>query len=205
VEFVGIVTHTVRSGDTLYGIALQYGTTVEELVRLNRFESEEQLLKIGQVLIIAEGAPPTRTVTPTPTETATPTITPTRWPTPAQPTPTPPYPYPAPVLLGPPDGRAFQGRDAAILLNWTSVGILEPDEWYVVRVQGPDEMAEVEEWIKATSWRLPDELRPPAEGGPHAYLWDVVVRRQTGTDEEGWPTGPDISPRSETRSFLWVP
>lgn len=205
--FVGIVTHTVQSGDTLYGIAIQYGTTLEELVRLNRIQSEEQTLRIGQVLIIAEGAPPTRTITPTPTNTDTPTVTPTRWPTPAEPTATPPYPYAAPFLLGPPDGRTFEGRDMAVLLNWTSVGILEADEWYVVRVRvsGPAGVTEVEEWVKPTSWRLPDALRPPAEGEPQNYLWDVAVRRQTGTDKDGQATGTDVSPRSVTRSFIWVP
>jgi len=205
--FVGLVTHTVQSGDTLYGIAIQYGTTTEELVRLNQMQSEEQILSIGQVLIIAEGAPPTRTATPTPTDTATPTVTLTPWPTLAQPTATPPYPYPAPFLLGPPDGRTFQGRDTAVLLNWTSVGILKADEWYVVRVRvrGPAGLSEAEEWIKPTSWRLPDALRPPAGGGPQTYLWDVVVRRQTGTGKDGRPTGPDLSPRSVTQSFVWVP
>ncbi|MER3452036.1 MAG: glycoside hydrolase [Thermus sp.] len=41
-------THTVAPGDTLYSIARRYGTTVEELMRLNRLESF--LLKVGQVL-----------------------------------------------------------------------------------------------------------------------------------------------------------
>ena len=41
-------TYTVAPGDTLYSIARRYGTTVEELMRLNGLESF--LLQPGQVL-----------------------------------------------------------------------------------------------------------------------------------------------------------
>ena len=42
-------THKVRSGDSLYGIALKYGTTVSKLCKLNNMK-ETDILNIGQVL-----------------------------------------------------------------------------------------------------------------------------------------------------------
>lgn len=43
-------SHTVVPGDTLYSIARRYGTTVEELMRLNGLASAE--LKVGQRLLL---------------------------------------------------------------------------------------------------------------------------------------------------------
>ncbi len=43
--------HTITSGDTLFGIALEYGVTVDALILLNGL-SENDYLHIGQVLII---------------------------------------------------------------------------------------------------------------------------------------------------------
>lgn len=44
--------HEVRPGDTLYRIALQYGTSVEELCRLNNMTSS-QIIYLGQKLLVA--------------------------------------------------------------------------------------------------------------------------------------------------------
>ncbi len=48
------VTHTVQSGDTLSGIALKYGVSVDELLRNNPGVRPE-MLQIGQTLIIKPG------------------------------------------------------------------------------------------------------------------------------------------------------
>jgi LysM repeat protein len=71
------VIHIVVSGDTLFGIALDYGVTVDGLLRMNGLE-ESDFLRIGQALIIpvdegevdAEGdlqAPVGSAILPTPT------------------------------------------------------------------------------------------------------------------------------------------
>jgi LysM repeat protein len=54
VLFLGLAlaqpTHTVAPGDTLFSIARRYGTTVEELMRLNGLDSSPPDLQVGQVL-----------------------------------------------------------------------------------------------------------------------------------------------------------
>ncbi len=58
----GAIVHTVQEGDTLFGLALLYGTTVEEIKALNHLDSD--LLLVGQELLIR---PPQQTPSsPTP-------------------------------------------------------------------------------------------------------------------------------------------
>ena len=47
-----IFMYTVKSGDTLYGIARKYNTTVDEIMKLNYFKST--ILQSGQVIRIPE-------------------------------------------------------------------------------------------------------------------------------------------------------
>jgi LysM repeat protein len=82
----GAVVHVVQSGDTLSGIALQYGTTVEAIKQLNAGSiGDNNLIVVGQELVVSMPAqtatptplpePPTATPTP-PTESAQPSATP---------------------------------------------------------------------------------------------------------------------------------
>jgi LysM repeat protein len=78
------VTHTVVANDTLLGIAEQYGTSVEELVRLNPGLRANTLLTLGTVYLVKKGNASVAAVTPTPdtgaqisttgTVTGTPTV-----------------------------------------------------------------------------------------------------------------------------------
>lgn len=54
------VTYTVKKGDTLSQIALDYGTTVSALVKLNNISNPNYIV-VGQVLIISGTAAPKRT------------------------------------------------------------------------------------------------------------------------------------------------
>ncbi|MDH7489747.1 MAG: LysM peptidoglycan-binding domain-containing protein [Anaerolineae bacterium] len=51
----GTSTYTVQPGDTLYGLAVRFGTTVNELAALNNLPPDAMLLT-GQVLTIPAGA-----------------------------------------------------------------------------------------------------------------------------------------------------
>jgi len=64
----GAVVHVVQSGDTLFGIALQYGVDLEELRRLNAGTlGPNDMLSMGQEVIISAAAAPS----PTPEAEAT--------------------------------------------------------------------------------------------------------------------------------------
>jgi hypothetical protein len=56
------VTHTVVKGDTLSKLAVRYGTTVSELVKLNDITDPDYIV-VGQVLIISGGTTTTTTNT----------------------------------------------------------------------------------------------------------------------------------------------
>src|SRR5687768_676745 len=60
-------TYTVQPGDTLSGIALQHGVTVEAIMAANNLESSS-VVYAGQTLIIP--SPGSTPVPPAPTETA---------------------------------------------------------------------------------------------------------------------------------------
>lgn len=47
-------TYTVRSGDTLFGIALEFGITVDQLLAANPQITDANLVQIGQVIVIPE-------------------------------------------------------------------------------------------------------------------------------------------------------
>jgi len=131
---------------------------------------------------------PTSADTPEPTETATPALK-----------------YPAPVLLEPSNGLQYSGRGGQILLRWEPVGVLAPDEFYGVslRYVSNGGVAYAGTWTQDTSWRVPRELWQKYDQGHPQYEWDVVVMRQTGTDASGGRKGEAISPKSETRVFIW--
>ena len=84
----GAVVHVVAAGDTLSGIAYQYGVDIEELRRLNAGSiGPDNLISVGQELVISVGtlSTPIPTAEPqplTPTLTLTPILTPTLTPAP---------------------------------------------------------------------------------------------------------------------------
>jgi hypothetical protein len=160
---------------------------VAEIKEVNALESDS--LRVSQKLKIPVG-----TATPTPTLTPAPTLTPTPGP-----------PRPAPKLLTPPDRTSFEGIDTTILLSWAPVGILDEDEWYVVRLRltraGVTQPPLV--WTKATSWRVAEELRIEGLQEPQRYLWQVTIMRQIGVAEDGSWLGENHSPSSEVRTFFW--
>ncbi|MCJ7695801.1 MAG: LysM peptidoglycan-binding domain-containing protein, partial [Anaerolineaceae bacterium] len=83
----GIVVHVVKAGETLWAIAIAYGTTGAEILINSGFNPNATGVFVGQVLTIRTAASVTATLTPTetpipPTPTNTP-IRPTRTPLPS--------------------------------------------------------------------------------------------------------------------------
>jgi len=180
-------TYEVQQGDTLFTLSARYGVPIAEIRKVNDLQNDN--LRVGQQLRIPVG-----TATPTPTLTPAPTLTPTPGP-----------PRPAPMLLAPADGAAFDGAGTVILLNWASVGILDQDEWYVVRLRrvGSSTNQPALAWVKATSWRVPLELYVAGLAAPQRFRWEVTVMRQTGAAEDGAWLGTATSPSSAGRTFSW--
>ncbi len=178
----GELMYTVQEGDTLSGIAQEFDISVNLLMSRNGI-TDPTLLRVGQTLFIPRG-------TPTPSPTAT--FRPTR-------TATPGPPYAPPVLLWPPNGTVYRGVERTIFLQWTGVGLLAQDEWYVVRLERAGRPVH-EEWTKANAWRIPAELRPDPEAADHKFTWEVSVMRQEGP-EPG--RGEVLVSAGETRWFEW--
>ncbi len=79
------LTHTIRTGDTAWGIALEYGLSVDELLAYNNMAANT-VLSVGNTLLIVAPSPtptitPLATATPPPTATMVPTQTPSPTPT----------------------------------------------------------------------------------------------------------------------------
>lgn len=66
----GSIVHTVQEGDTLFGLALLYGVSVDQIRTLNGLESD--LLRIGQELLIVPAQATPTPPAPTPTAERTP-------------------------------------------------------------------------------------------------------------------------------------
>jgi LysM repeat protein/predicted nucleic acid-binding Zn ribbon protein len=186
-ETMAYETYVVQPGDTLSTVAAKYGMTVAQIKEVNGLKGDK--LNVEQELRIPVG-----TATPVPTSTPTETLTPTPGP-----------PYPAPALLSPPDSTSFTGADATIMVNWASVGILAEEEWYVLRIEPVS--ARIAQpyriWTKATSGRVPAELRTEGVAGGQLFRWQVTIMLETGTNDDGTRVGQQLSPPGEIRTFTW--
>ncbi len=206
------VVHVVEQGDTLLYIATKYGTTVEAIIAANPGLTEKSILRVGQEIRVpapagssggAEQQEPTATPAGTPVAEARAaegaTVTPT-----------------ASLLSlgGPAQPRALESlsprgdvrvRAAELFFNWTGVGELPPDHYYVVHVWPagrPGDM--LIGWTKANSWRPAEDLL--ARWGEGAHLrWDVGIERQILPNKGGMPQFEPAGPRTDPQDFYLVP
>ena len=187
--------HPVQQGETAVGIVEQYGgLTLALLSQLNDdvdfggcdFESPSggpncnPFISEGQCLIVPFPTPtPTPSPTPSGNETATPTPT-----------------FAAPNMIYPPqNGIALPG---IVILQWVSVGILQPEEYYLVRVV--DVTSGAQPWLgitKSTSIALPETLIP-SDGQTHSVEWSVLVGK---ANEQGLYV--PVSGVGNPRTFQW--
>ncbi|MFN2229607.1 MAG: LysM peptidoglycan-binding domain-containing protein, partial [Anaerolineae bacterium] len=163
------VTHVVQQGERMSDIAKRYNVSESRIRAANELDPDEPIRAGDELLIplpVSEEA------------TSEPTLIPT---------PTPGPRYPAPQLLYPTDDQTFWGTDTAVVLQWTSVGILGEDEWYEVhfRYLGERPDNEPDEAIlrtHVTSWRVPEEWYPGEGAAQDRFEWKVEVVQAAGED-----------------------
>jgi LysM repeat protein len=174
-------TYTIHLGDTLAGIAKHYGIPLADLMSVNGI-SDPNSITAGQVLII----PLELVVTPGPS-----------------PTPTSPPPWPAPNQLLPADGQTFNASDV-VTLQWTAVGTLRPNEYYVVNIEDVTcNCARVlRQATLETKLIVPGTFRH-TDNSLHVYRWTVT----TGLLRAGDTTLPQYDSAgasSPIRDFVWM-
>jgi murein DD-endopeptidase MepM/ murein hydrolase activator NlpD len=185
---VAETVHVVKAGESLSNIAIDYGASVDVIMVANGI-TDPTKLRVGQKLVIPSG-----TATPVPTATANPTAS-----------PTPAMPYKPPSLLWPINGTKLPAGEP-VVLSWTSVGILDPEEYYMVRLErlrGPIVTESWTQWLQQTSWRVPASIRSAEPTKGQLYRWEIVVMRHTATNDDGTWTGIPLSNPSTERRFLW--
>ncbi|MCB0062729.1 MAG: LysM peptidoglycan-binding domain-containing protein [Caldilineaceae bacterium] len=189
--------YTVRTGDTIISIAVNFGSTVDEILRANNM-TENDLIRPGDELTI-----PLRTAPAEVLESATTAVAETPEVSASAVTPgTDTIIYLEPQLIGPPDGSSIARTDE-LLFRWISVDILKPNEWYVLLIY-PENGAAQEVpsvWTKSTSFRLGPEFAPAA-GQRAAYAWQVSLVR-VKTDADGQMILEAASPASDVRRLVW--
>lgn len=166
--------HTTVEGETIIGIAQQYRTTLRVLSRLNPEigffgcdfdiisggENCVVFLEVGQIINVPAPTP-TPTLSPTPSGSETPTLTPT---------------FSAPLVSFPPIDAAINSP-VPFTVQWVSVGVLEPQQVYLVQIENITTGAQFNDITRATSFRIPAEL-VPSGGQPQQFRWRVSVSIQ---------------------------
>lgn len=191
--------YTVQSGDTIVSIAVNFGSTVEDILAVNN-RSANDIIRPGDVLVIPLRQTPTEVIEsaappPSPAQSA---ITQTQSALPANVEAI----YVEPRLMGPSNEEVVL-REEAVLFRWISVDVLAPNEWYVLLIypSGNASQPIPSVWTKATSYRLGPEFAPDA-GQSAAYAWQISVVR-VKTDNNGQMILEAASPPSEVRRFTW--
>ncbi len=186
-------SYVVEDGDTLITIALKFGSTVRDIQTINELAAND-IIRPGDELVIPVRGVPEEVLQATPAPATAPDS--------AAPSGPPSSTiYISPRLIAPADGTTIPRTDA-VPLQWASVDVLKPNEWYVVQVlpRSPQAQQLPTAWTKQTTYRLSAQLAPP-EGELAEYDWLIsVVRVQSGA---GRPTLEAASPLSDIRRFIW--
>ena len=181
--------HTVKRGDTLSTIAEKYNVSLADIRWANDIPADSTTLQVEQLLQIPQ-------YTPTP-EAPRPAL--------VEGTPAPRAGYASPTLLYPPTGMTFTGAQTLVMLQWTSTGILEEEEYYRVELITPpgDKSASTYTYLRSTAWRVPEELFPIPEIANRTCSWRVAIVRRRGPAAN--PIDTVINPAVEERTFFWKP
>lgn len=188
--------YTVQSGDTIVSIAVNFGSTVEDILAVNNLSASD-IIRPGDVLVIPLRQTPTEVI-----ESAATTVESATPPTQSSPPTNADAVYVEPRLMGPSNEVTIL-REEAVLFRWISVDVLAPNEWYVLLIYPNGNAAQPipSAWTKSTSYRLGLEFAPDA-GQTTNYAWQVSVVR-VKTDSNGQMILEAASPPSEVRRFTW--
>jgi len=170
-----IVVHTVRAGDTISGLALQYDVSQEEIIAANQLENPN-FLSEGMQLIIPVGgvptqAPATFTPAPTPTDTSLPVDAPSTIMTATAAAALTPTSTPLPV--------ASSGELLIEITDVLGVGLVDQERVIITNLS--DAIADMQDWTLSDA------------GGnvftfPNARLWKQgAVTVHTGVGVDGSP------------------
>jgi hypothetical protein len=112
--------------------------------------------------------------------------------------------WPGPELLSPPLGAFFQGLGQPIVLQWKPLKEPAPDEYYEIGVDYNYKEANplFKFTTRETHFTLPATLYQ--EPNCRVFNWQVTLKRQTGTDEDGRPQGEAISYGSLYWYVRWI-
>ncbi len=179
------IVYTVRSGDTCSELAQKLNVPMNVLIAQNNLDANCSI-RAGQVLTVTFA-------TPTPAQSPTPIV--------AQ-TPTPRAGYDAPIVIAPAAGAQISAAQRVVTLQWLTVGLLGPEEWYVVQVQPTGAVTVPIFETKATSLRLTQDILGERTEGE--IVWWVQVKRLMGVDPlTSQRIYAELSPPSVARSFVW--
>jgi len=179
------IVYVVKGGDTCIEIAQRFNISLNLLIEQNNLDAN-CLIRMNQVLTITF-ATPTPAVSPTPFVLQT---------------PTPRTGYDAPIVTLPQDGAQISDTQQVVTLQWLTVGLLRPDEWYVVQVQPSGAVTVPIFETKATSLRLTQDIL--GDRAEREIFWWVQVKRFTGIEPTtGQRTYVELGPPSAARSFVW--
>jgi len=198
------VEYVVQEGDTCIDIALRFKVDLKDLIAANQLDPRTCRILIGQRLIIPQAqradfvvpigdanvmcqghGTGCRVDDPIIFTSSTPRAT-----------------YDAPLLLAPADGAHIGEDRRVVTLQWLTVGLLRPDEWYVVQVQPTGAMSVPIFETKATSLKITSDILGERKAGE--VIWWVQVRRLMGIDPlTGQRIYVDLSPPSAARALTW--
>ena len=177
------VDYTVKDGDTIGGISINYQVPAQAIKDWNGLTSDTVFT--GRVLKIPLCQ---RFPTPGPTATAT-----------------PPPPYPPANLLLPADGASFVSASDVITLQWSAVGTLRQNELYAVTLEDltSGNGQKLIDYVTDTKYIVPATARPTSPT-PHIFRWTILPVRQNGSTKDGQPIYEPGGQISQPRVFSWM-
>lgn len=179
----------IQGGDSAYGLSALKGVPLEAIIAVNRQTQESiSLIQPGDTLCIpkilfGDTIPPTAGPSPTPS-------------------PTPP---PAgPSLLYPTDGMAIDTLDAPVVLQWTAIKSLSPNEWYMIEMSDADDRDSLPRrgFTRDPFFRVPQDWRPTINE-VRRMEWKVSIIQETGRRSDGGLIYTFGGNSSRPSYFLW--